>query len=279
MEDDDSGERNNARVDIYVRLSAAYFIKLKGYNSGTAGQYTIRTEYIPVPTAKELIVGTPYTGRLSAGDDHWFRVRTAGNGRLTVETSGNTDTYLNVYNNSYVYISSDDDSGEGKNAKIEVFSNANQIHYFKLRAYSSNASGAYRIHANFEEYIADPASDYTPPDSLPPDIDKNTDRSRAVLAELHEENPVVFYGTLNEGRWYAYEVTDDRANLVISTSGNLNTFLYLYDSSGNRITLDDNSGEGYNAQISETLSAGVYYIEVMEFFNRAGRCTLHIEVK
>jgi hypothetical protein len=279
MQDDDGGERVNARVDFYVRSGANYFIKLRGYNNTIAGQYYIKANYMPMPTATELTIGTPYTGRLSAGEDHWFSVRNNRSGIIVVETSGNTDTYLDVYNNSYTYVLSNDDGGEGKNARIEIPVNANQTYYFKLRPYSRNASGSYRIVARFEQYVAQPVIDDTSVESLPPDTEKNTDRSRSVSVDMEEEKQVIFYGGLNESRWYSYEIKDEESNLIIRTTGNLNTFLYLYDSLGNQLTRDDNSGEGYNALISKTLEPGIYYIEIMEFFNRAGRCSLHIEVK
>ena len=281
IQDDDGGERINARVDFYVRSGSIYLIKVRGYNNTIAGDYNIRANYMPIPTAVELTLGTPYTGRLSAGEDHWFSVRNNRSGIIVVETSGNTDTYLDVYNNSYTYVLSDDDSGEGKNARVEISASANQTYYFKLRPYSRSASGSYRILAHFEQYIAQPVLpvfDNTPAESLPPDTEKNTERSRAVSADTEKEKQVIFYGGLNESRWYSYELTGE-SNLIISTSGNLNTFLYLYDSLGNQITRDDNSGEGYNALISKTLEPGIYYIEVMEFFNRSGRCSLHIEIK
>jgi hypothetical protein len=279
IQDDDGGERINARVDFYVRSGSTYLIKLRGYNNTIAGDYSIRANYMPIPTATELTLGTPLTGRLSAGEDHWFSVRNNRSGIIVVETSGNTDTYLDVYNNSYAYVLSDDDGGEGKNARVEISANANQTFYFKLRPYSRSASGSYRILAHFEQYVAQPAFDNTPVESLPPGMDKNSDRSSAVSVESAEENEVIFYGGLNESRWYTYEITDEESNLIIRTGGNLNTFLYLYDSLGNQLTRDDNSGEGFNALISKTLEPGLYYIEIMEFFNRAGRCSLHIEVK
>lgn len=285
MEDDDGGEKTNARVDIYVKSGSTYYVKVRSYNNRISGQYYIHARFIQTPTFIELSFGTPYTGRISTGEDYWFSIKPAMNGMIVVETTGNTDTYLDAYNNLYAHLKSDDDSGEGKNARMEISVNSNQNYFFKLRAYSRNASGSYRIQAYFYQQTVSgqpnvPAFDgYVPPaEPLPADIEMNDERSRAVSMEsgAKEEVSVIFYGKRNEGRWYSFELTDD-ANVVIYTTGNLNSYLYLYDSLGNQIARDNDSGEGYNALISKALETGTYFIEVMEFFNRPGRCTLYVE--
>lgn len=292
MENDDAGDGINARVDIYVTAGSVYNIKVRGYNDSISGQYHIQANYRSIPSAAELRFGTFHAGRLSAGEDYWFNIRTAGNGIITVETFGNTDTYLDIYSNSYVFLYCDDDSGDDKNSRIEFNASAGQSFFIRLRAFNRNASGSFRIQASFRDtyetaqvfdvtepfivpYIEDT---YVPPaEPLPPDTHKNTNRSRAVFHDPDEEISVIMYGGLNEGRWYSFEAAEDDTDFIIYTRGNINSFLYLYDSHGEQISRDDNSGEGYNALISKTLDAGIYYIEVMEFFNRAGRCTLYIE--
>jgi proteasome lid subunit RPN8/RPN11 len=282
MEDDDAGEGTNARVDIYVRSGSTYYIKVRGYDDGIAGQYHIHASYRPIPSATDLRFGTPIAGRIAAGEDYWFSVRSNRDGIIIVETTGNTDTYIDVYNSAYSFMLADDDSGDGKNARVEFNANANQTYFVKLRAYSRSGSGSYRIHSYFQERIQEtaPVFELVIPleEPLPPDTDRNTERSRAVSFTEAEEKTVYLYGGLNESRWYAFEVTDEEVDLVIYTKGIMNSFLYLYDSFGNLITMDDDSGEDHNALISGIFEAGIYYIEVMEYFNRAGRLTLHIEL-
>ena len=59
----------------------------------------------------------------------------------------------------------------------------------------------------------------------------------------------------------------------------MDTLLCLYDSRGNLIKEDDDSGEGANALISERLGSGTVYIEVKEYEGNTGRCTLHAETR
>ena len=285
MEDDDAGEGTNARVDIHVRTGTSYFIKVRGFDSSIAGLYSIQARFIPMPVPVELRIGVPYSGRISAGEDYWFSVRSANRGTIVVETTGNTDTYLDVYNSSYIFMASDDDSGQDKNARVEIIAGANQIYYFKLRAYSRNASGSYRIQAYFEQYVAGVQPDDIPAfvpllltEPLPPDSNRNTNRSSAIPVDENEIE-VILYGALNESRWYSFDVTNDDTAVIIRTKGIIIPFLYLYNSEEELITTDYYSGEENNALIFETLDTGTYFIEVMEFFNRAGRCTLDIEFK
>ena len=284
MEDDDGGEEVNARVDIYVRIGATYFIKVKAFSNDITGQYVIQTRHIPTPSFMELSAGQSHSGRISAGEDYWFSFKSGQNGIMSIETFGNTDSYLDVYNASYAHAARDDDSGEGRNAKIEMFVNANQTYFVKLRAYSRNASGSYRILASFYQYVAEehggapPFDGYIPPaQPLPPETALASDRANAVLIKPEEDASVTFYGRRNEGRWYSFSIESGQTNMVIYTSGVLNTYLYLYDNLGNQLARDNDSGEDRNALISKTLAAGTYFIEVMEFLNRPGSCYLHIE--
>ncbi|MDJ0816853.1 MAG: PilC/PilY family type IV pilus protein [Desulfobacterales bacterium] len=63
------------------------------------------------------------------------------------------------------------------------------------------------------------------------------------------------------GDWQSYEVTlADSNRLVIYTTGTTDTFGHLYDGNCNQIAQDD-TADG-NFEISQTLAAGTYYIQV-----------------
>ena len=264
MEDDDGGDGGNARIEMYSPANRTYLIKLRGYSSSDTGPYRISASVLPIPAATELRFGTtPQTRTLFSGDNHWYSVRTTGAGIVTVETLGSIDTYMYLYDSSYKLIDSDDDSGEGANAKIEIFVEPNQTYYFRIRGYDSEENGSYRIQAVFE---------------VPPPDERNTERSRSVALRLGEASHV-FIRTPGESRWYSYNMTRS-GNFVVQTRGRIDTILYLYDSRGELIAEDDDSGEGdYNALISERLNPGTYYIEVKTYGDETGRCTIHTEIR
>ena len=263
-ENDDGGDDYNARIEMFIRAGITYFFKLRGYDDYESGPYAIMASLLPLPQPTELRFGNQVQGNLRAGESQWYSVRSDESAFVIVETFGNTDTYMEVYDVQYNLLMEDDDSGSGYNARIELHAEPTQTYLFRVRGYSSSETGAYRIMASYEPVL--------------PDTELNTERSRAVTLRLGEAFPV-FIRTQNESRWYRYEVTRESANFFVQTRGNIDTLLYLYDSSGNLIAEDDDSGEGGNALINERLNAGTYFIEVKTYSGVAGRCTLHAETR
>jgi hypothetical protein len=98
-------------------------------------------------------------------------------------------------------------------------------------------------------------------------------RSKAVSFVIGEEFTVAVRAP-EESRWFVFQINRANTNFVIQTRGNLDTMLSLYDSVGNKIAEDDDSGGVYNALISEILGAGTYYIEMKIFGSTTGRFTV-----
>ena len=268
MENDDGGEGNNARIEIFAAAGRTYLFKLRGYGGYVTGPYRIWASAEPVPTAAQLTFGTEQTVNLSPGARNWYSVRTTSAGYIIAETSGNDiDTYMYAYDSQYNLLMQNDDGGSGLNARIEFSAEPNQTYFFVVRAFSSSAAGSYGIYANHEP--------------IPPDAERNTDRSRAVTVRLGEAIPI-YFRAVNESRWYRYEATRPGTVFVVQTRGSLDTTLLLYDSWGNLIAEDDYSGDYPNGLIHERLNPGTYFIEVRTFTNGAGltgRCTLHAETR
>jgi hypothetical protein len=105
----------------------------------------------------------------------------------------------------------------------------------------------------------------------------NTTRSNALALRLGQDLTVTFSGA--ESRWYSFDITQNNSALVVQTRGSVDTLLDLYDSNGNRITSDDDSGDGFNARISRTLNPGKYYVEVKNYDKKAGQSTLNAAVQ
>jgi hypothetical protein len=258
-EDDDGGEGYNARIETLAESGKTYYVKITGYDD-ESGPYRIRATYKPLPATTELRFGTTVSGNLSSRGEGWYRVRSAQAGLVTVETTSSIDTVIDVYNSSWVWFDSDDDSGEGENARLEIVVEANQTYYFKVRGYDDEDIGPFRILASFE--------------SIPQE--NNTERTRAITLKLGEAVSV-FLLKQGESRWYAYTLAR-AATFVVQTRGSMDTLLYLYDNNRTLIEEDDDSGEGNNARISQRLNPGTYYIEV-KGYDGTGRCTLHAELR
>jgi hypothetical protein len=209
---------------------------------------------------RELSIGSWVPGHLYAGEEYWFSVRPSGTGFLTVETTGSVDTYLEAYDASRDLIAEDDDGGDSYNARLDIFVESGRTYLFKLSGYDDDA-GPYSIRALFEVAPAD---------------EGNTQRSRAVPLK-HDDSIPVFFRSSSESRWYRYDLSRQRNLIIIRTTGRLDTYLKLYDSSENLIAKDDDSGEDENAMIFEKLGPGTYYIEVTLYGSGTGRSTIQAE--
>jgi len=100
--------------------------------------------------------GTTWT--LARGTEHLFQFYAPTDGRVTVETTGNVDTYMEALNLSNQVIGRDDDGGTGQNAKLTIIVDANKNYTFKVKGYGSNATGSYKISASFQSSQTTPVA-------------------------------------------------------------------------------------------------------------------------
>jgi len=149
-EDDDGGDGLNARLEINARAGNTYYFKVRGINSVEHGPYRLSSGIRNYPTPVQLRFDTLISGNIKAGEEYWYSIRTTQRGTLVVGTMGNTDTFMDVYDESYLLLSSDDDSGEGTNAKVSIETDANKTYIIKVKGISSQETGAFRIYARME---------------------------------------------------------------------------------------------------------------------------------
>ena len=67
MEDDDSGEGYNAKVEVIVVPGRVYYFVLSGYGSVTAGPFNISVNFSSFPAPAALPIGSAQSGNLSPG--------------------------------------------------------------------------------------------------------------------------------------------------------------------------------------------------------------------
>jgi len=261
--DDDSGEGNNARIEIVVQANKTYYFLLYGYDNNETGSFRISASHRNIPNPSELRFGSSTNANMSRGQEFWYRVRTPNIGYITVRTAGDIDTYLEVYDDAYNFLMYDDDgAGEGLNALVEFIAEANKVYFIRLKGYDREVSGRTSISSSFE--------------ALPPDAG-NTSIENAVTITPGVEQTFYFRSD-SDVRWFLYEPTRT-VTLTIFTSGNVDTVMYILDSEGELVAEDDDSGEDYNARIVQRLNAGTYYIIVIEYWGRLGPFSIHSQVR
>jgi len=148
-EDDDSGQGSNSR--IVSNLSAGtYFVRIRHFQATGTGNYSISigSAVQPQPNLPEIIVNGPaIQGNIAAANESDVYTFNASQiGTYTIETTGNTDTFvaLNGPNNQNSFISQDDDSGPGQNSQI-IRALTPGMYFVRVRHYSSTGTGAYGI--------------------------------------------------------------------------------------------------------------------------------------
>lgn len=147
-EDDDSGQDRNAR--IISRLTAGtYYIRIRHYERNGRGTYRIgiRRE-TQQPAIPEIPVNGPaIQAEIAAANESDLYTFTAGiTGIYTIETAGNTDTFLTLFgpNSQTQLIAQDDDSGPGTNSRIAADLAAG-VYFARVRHYDPAGTGAYRV--------------------------------------------------------------------------------------------------------------------------------------
>ncbi len=147
-EDDDSGQDRNAR--IVSSLSAGrYFARIRHYATTGTGSYgiSVRSGAVPSPVPEIQVNGPSVPGAIQAANESdLYRFAATLAGLYTVETAGNTDTFLTLFgpDSQTRLIAQDDDSGPGFNSRI-VADLAVGVYYARVRHYSAQGTGAYGI--------------------------------------------------------------------------------------------------------------------------------------
>ncbi len=131
LDDDDSGEDNNAMIMAGSLEAGIYYAIVSSY-SGESGPYQIAASItIPVKdefendnsmiSASEIEVDGERQQRNFSpiGDEDWVAFTVDSQGTYVMETAGNIDTYMELYDEDGVMMEENDDSDVDSNARIE----------------------------------------------------------------------------------------------------------------------------------------------------------------
>lgn len=132
--------RHNEQLDFLLTPAAG------GGGPGTTGNTGADSNSpIAVP------LNSSWGGASLTPDQHevWFRVTIQNAGTYAFETDGNLDTIMELYDGpTMALLSSDDDSGEGENARIVFQGDGGRAYVFKVRGYNANTTGPFRYRAS-----------------------------------------------------------------------------------------------------------------------------------
>ena len=259
--DDNSGNSMNARIEFNVQVNRRYIIKVRGVGTWSTGNYGFRAYYGASGNTTGNIWNNPWNNpitytigqnanvaeinqSLSSGSEDFFLLVPSQNGIVFIETTGSTDTFMELYDaDSGQLLDSDDDSGSNRNARIEYEMHTNRRYIVKVRGFGEWTTGSYGFKAYSDSFSAlwnNPIS-YT--------IGQNANVpvvNRSIQSGVEDFFLLVPYGS---GR------------LIIETTGGSDTFMELFDAdTGQLLDSDDDSGTGYNARIEYNVQANRRYI-------------------
>ena len=182
------------RIERHIDDRVYYFQLTAGGN--VYGAYTLRTTHTPgiggaardrdddtMGRATPLPLGVDVVDAIDErGDEDWWLFETRTRGRFIIETAGGTDTRGRLIDGSGKPLAADDDSGEGRNFKIDddVVVEAG-TYYLRVSGSSSFFSGPYALRA-----VHIPEDDSGSPDLV-------VDLPDADTLELRPGERFVFY--------------------------------------------------------------------------------------
>ncbi len=245
--DDDSGDNRNFSLECDLEAGRTYTYGVRFYSSSATGSFTFYFECADV-YADELTVNSDFEAYIdTAGQEARYTFTPEVSGTYTIYSTGSSDTYVRLYDESGNQIAYNDDGGEGTNFRLERELQAGVTYIYGVRYLSSSTAG--RITFRFESDA----------ESLP-ELSLNQDYSATISSG---------------GTKAMYTFTPTATGLYrLYSTGSSDTKAYLYDENGNPLATDDDSGENANFSLEYTLQAGVTYTYGIGYYSSSTTGTI-----
>lgn len=310
--DDDSGGGYNSQIASFAIPSAGnYIIQVASYGDRGGGAYALSLSASAAPTATPrppsvatstpvpasnssggntsggtvsggtINMGGSITANLAFGQSINYSFNGQAGQAVTITMTGNFDTYLYLYNSNGVEINRNDDYNGTTNSQIANFALPYSGGYtIRAASYGDSGSGSFTLTLNGNTAAA-PAPTAIPPTQAPapqPTAIPPTQPPAQPTAVPVPQPSIGFGNTVNgsigvggSASWY-FSGGGGQTVVVNLSSGEFDTYLYLYDNStGGLIAQDDDGGGNTNSQIVFTLPAnGIYRIEVRSYGDSGG---------
>jgi hypothetical protein len=194
--------------------------------------------------------GAEISRSLHEDDEDWFIIKANEDGYLVIATSGQTDTYIELYTDSFDLIAENDDGSDNYNARLGFMAEGGKTYIVLLRGYSDDETGPYGITAFFSDV----------PDK---DMEPNDRMDEAFLLSLDTLVNAIIVSE-NDQDWYRLVLSG--GHFIAGTTGDIDAYLELYDAAGRKLAENDDSEyDDSNAKISLILGAGTYYVKVSAY--------------
>ena len=244
---------------VYLDVSASdgtsifnYTLTLSGCPSGGCGDDPGNND-----TASATDIGNQCgttAGRIDCmGDQDFYQFFAPKSGLFIFETTGSTNTYLRLYLDNGGFLTQDDNSGDGDNARMEWGLISGRTYYIAVHVYDNDETGDYDLivsGCSGGDCGDDPGND---------DFNTATDLgsqcgTQSARIDCLQDMDVYRFAAPSSGGFDIY------------TTGNVDTVVTLYDDNRTVLILDNDSGQGTNGSIHSSLDQGsTYFISVTNF--------------
>ena len=264
--DDNSGTDMNFDVSARITTAGTYYVRVTSSGTATGGYALTVTitssEYgNAIASATPVVSGTAISGNIDTGtNEDYFSIQASGKGMLRAKTTGSLDTVGTILNSGGDTLATDDNSGASTNFDVSYMTPSAGTYYVRV-ASSGTATGRYTLTVTF---IAD---------------DHGNERASATRAT----SGTAIAGDIETGDdedYFSIQVTgtNDLVTLKATTTGMTNTIGTIYDSMGNQLATDDNSGEDMNFDVSAQIPGpgSTFYIKVASEGTATGEYSLTV---
>ena len=275
--DNDSGQDRNFRIVVDDAPAGLYVVHVEGSRAHRTGRYElhVRVEDSPRPDdhgdsrndATRVSIPSTTRGELEEpGDVDAFHFRLDYPvTRLTVETTGETDTFGRLsteFEDGVEIGGTNDNAGAGENFRIVVEDIPRPVDVWVYVRGTDKATGRYQLHVTADRGPA-------------PDTDDHGDnRNDATRVSVPSDTNGIL--TASDTDYFRVDV-DEPGTLEVYTSGSTDTLGRLEGADGSRLDENDDGGSGLNFRIEREVSRGTYYIRVRGISgSTAGSYTLHV---
>jgi hypothetical protein len=258
--DDDGGEGLNAYLEYQAAAAGAHYLEVRGFSDDAQGRYVVSitpgeigasvdtADYLqPGGEGRASSIGAPddvdwFAIELIEGRPYRFNLIGAGPGA----SEDLADPYLTLYDANGNQVAADDDGGAGLNSYLSFASPTGGPYFAAVSSFGASGTGGYTLSVSDTDV---PGNVYT---------DENLDAAddgRASRIEMPGD--LDYYRvTLEAGARYVIDVRGDGEHPLADP------FLTIMDSQNERVTSDDDGGDGLDARLRFTpAQPGEYYIQ------------------
>jgi len=266
MEDDDGYAEKNFIIRKLL-VPGVYSIEIRDFYSDRVGKYTLQSTVSTVSkddagnSMQEAATLPAESASLDfaidyAGDVDFFKITINKKSLFTANTQLDTDTFGTLYDRSGQILMEDDDGYADKNFKISMTVEPG-TYYLSVKDYYPEKWGTYKLTYTLND-LAD-------------------DFGNAIS----EASPITFTQPIDAAINYPddsdyFKLTIEQPGTIeIATQGDTDTFGALLDSNGAELATDDDNGGLKNFKIAKSLTPGIYFIRVKDYYSdRTGAYTL-----